>query len=349
MREVIKTYNTTLLGTGEYGIVLQLIDASNQMSYAVKITDADYHLSELYVSCELTEQCGKRSQAFIKTYGWLQCRGIPDRWGWALPRFDQNRVALPWENLQKRRLVFIFMEHSVLRLEPPPSQNQYPRGVNGVMFFEHYNDNPRNILVKLLFILLHGLKVARKRLHFSHNDIHDGQIVLFHRNVDPMIPIVLDGQYEIVDCPVIAKLIDFGMSVTRYTKPMVRGHFQKAKLFSIHEEEEHAEGTSGEEEEVDEKDKQLFSDDVGQLVYRFHARNPSVFDALIESEAFEAAAMSSRTNYRAISVLLESDFFSEFKAQPNRIKALCKTCMGEARYTIAGTHLYYCGEKACMK
>jgi hypothetical protein len=86
MRDVIKTYNTTLLGTGDFGIVLHLINASNQMSYA------DYHLSELYVSCELTEQCGKRSQAFITTYGWLQCRRIPSR-------FDQNRVPLPWENL----------------------------------------------------------------------------------------------------------------------------------------------------------------------------------------------------------------------------------------------------------
>lgn len=51
---------------------------------------------------------------------------------------------------------------------------------------------------------------SKKRLGFSHNDIHDGQIVLFKRN--PRVPIVLGKDYQILNCRFMPKFIDFGAS-----------------------------------------------------------------------------------------------------------------------------------------
>lgn len=291
---------TRFLGSGQYGVAILLISTSSKKTYAVKITDSEHHMGEAVIAGQLCVH----HPAFIQTYGWLQFHGIPDLIARQLPERDHTGEVLHWNRLMDKRLLYIFMEHSSFRLAPAPGHT-LPGSNGSTIFWEYFNHNPRQILHKILFVLLHGLAAARREVQFAHHDIHDGQIMLFRRR-DSDEPLTL-GKYRIKDCFVLPKFIDFGMSATNAV--IQHSGNPNARIRLIGEE------VSGKEEAFRDASPQERdgTDDVFQLVQLFVNRN-SDFSALMETDEFEAAAASSRSNWKVIEALLDAPFFREILA-----------------------------------
>jgi hypothetical protein len=291
----VKPNELIFLGKGDHGIVLRLNERM-----AVKITAADPFIKEMHT-------LRPHTQAFIATYGWLQHTGIPPSWMRRLPRVNQKGEALDWSVYEGKRLIFIFMEHSSFRMQMPGN----PSSDAGVVFWHRLL--PREAK-QVLFIILHALYVARKRLGFSHNDLHDGQIMLFNRP-DENTPIVLHGgRFVLYDCIVVPKIIDFGSSQA---------------------------GPVGED----------FSDDVGRLADTFRHLIPDLEAVFMQTEAYEAAAGGNRRDYKAIWNILNSRYFKEYRAPPKPAAEAapilsCIGCMGQAthlstRYHVCQQCVYY--------
>lgn len=193
-------HHLTFLGEGQNGIVL-LVDGSIEGRRVVKITYSKRFKDEAKLM-EKLHVLKPDTQAFIAVFGWYERSGLLPEWREMLPQFRQDGSRLDWEKYDREKLVYIFMEHSNFRMAYPN-----PSAPAGVVFWEHISLEQSK---KIMFILLHGLYVARKKLGFSHNDIHDGQIVLFKR--DPKVPVVLEKGYTVKECRYMPKFIDFGAS-----------------------------------------------------------------------------------------------------------------------------------------
>jgi hypothetical protein len=293
-----------LLGEGDHGIVLLYTkDGNPYQQFAVKITYSDPYIREMQTNCRL-EQLKPDTQAFITSLGWRRHHGILDSWLERLPEYNQNEERIDWAKYADKDLVYIFMEYSTFRIRL--KKGITPSGNTGLVYWEHLNAVNAK---KIMFILLHGLYVARKKMQFSHNDLHDGQIMLFARP-NPRNPIVLSGgKFVIESCPFVPKFIDFGESVML--------------------------NDSGSPS----------SDDVAQLCATFlnvEAAEPFVRD-LMETEEYEIAAGSARTNSSAIWKLLRHKLFAEFYANTQTGAPItCMGCMAIATHVIEGTRHHVC-------
>lgn len=308
MKSVSRPHNLTFLGEGQNGIVLLVDGTSVDARRVVKITYSDPFVKEAKIAKQL-EVLKPETQAFIATFGWYEREGLEPSWVPMLPPRRQDGTAIDWSKYAHKKLTYIFMEHSNFRIDHPN-----PSAPGGVVFWQHVSaENAK----KLLFILLHGLYVARKRLQFSHNDIHDGQIMLFRR--DRNVPVILGREYEIQDCFLIPKFIDFGASIIV--------------------------GTESNEISQD----SMFSDDVGRLVITFHEIHTQ--DDVMDTLEFEKAAGSSRSNYKVIKELMGIPYFKEFRRTRKREKAVatCIGCMGKATHVIQDTVFHVCGEYCASK
>jgi hypothetical protein len=289
------------LGEGDNGIVLGLNGLNHNDRFAIKITYKDKFINEMKIACKLSN-LKPFTQAFIHTYGWLQQLGLPKNWLKYLPTIDQKDREINWQKYKIRPLIYIFMEHSTFRLWTPKPVSGNP----GFAYMERVSEDTA---LKLLFILLHGLYIARKLLKFSHNDIHDGQIMLFRRP-DIENNIVLSEGFEIEDCPLIPKFIDFGTSV------------------------------------VDDSGNK-FSADVSQLVENVFNKSliPSI-DELTETKEYENAAASTRDNHGVLLKLLKLDYFVNHntikKTQRTGEILSCMGCMSESTFIVKDTNFHVC-------
>lgn len=297
--DMIEATDLVFLGEGQNGVVLYL---NNDL--AVKITYAGDYMHEMQIGCQL-ERLRPMTQAFVHLKGWNRCKGIPPSWLRYLPRYDQNHELIDWGKYEDKPLLYLFMERGLYRIRLQKGLS--PSAGNGVVFWEDVSPDDAK---KLLLILLHGLYIARKELQFSHNDIHDGQIMLFRRNTTSHI-YLCGGLLKITDLPVIPKFVDYGASVV-------------------------GPGNS-------------FSDDVAQLGRTFRNIHPDFFEEFTESDAFEDAAGSSRDNFEVIHRLMESDFFAEFFHNRREDARLCQACMGLATHIIPKTRVYVCPNKSCVR
>lgn len=298
MEGLIEPHNLLFLGEGQNGIVL-LVNGDIAGRMVVKITFSDPFIKEARIAKKLAV-LKPYTQAFIATFDSFEHQGLLESWKPMLPPRDQDGRLIDWEKYEGRKLTYIVMEHSNFRIQYPDKA-----APGGVVFWHNVTSENAK---KLLFILLHGLYIARRELAFSHNDIHDGQIVLFMRNAKK--PVTLGEGYEIRDCPIIPKFIDFGASVM-------------------------------------EQEGDLFSDDVAQLVITFDRLYSQT--ELMETEEFENASGSLRTNWKVIKALLDCSYFAEFHGGPDEVNAICMSCMSRALFTVEATGFHVCSKTCANK
>ena len=289
-------YAFFFLGEGNNGIALRFADSVSDNN-VVKITYADKFPNEAPISLALND-LKPETQAFIHTSRSYERHGIEPSWKHLLPKTHQDGTTLiDWEKYDSKRLTYIFMEYAAYRIRYPNASA--PGGC------VTWVDLDAEAAKKVMFILLHALYVARRELQFSHNDIHDGQIMLFLR--DPSKPIHLGNGYKIENCLYIPKLIDFGASVTGDTK------------------------------------EALFSDDVGQLVATFMKLHPQD-DDLVESEAMGSSRRNFQVVKDLLDLDYFKEFRGGAE-EVSSSAPICIGCMARATHIMEKNGFHVCGAK----
>ena len=259
-----------ILGKGEEGgIVFEVIKDQHVM--AVKVRDFDEaSIKEVETQCMLNSMRNKTG-VFAKAYGWQVCDELPSQWSRYLP----NTIDIDDP-------LFIFMEKTIkewkdVNLEP-----------------EEYK--------AILFLLIHGLYVARKAFGFSHDDIHTENVMLQPASGTVSVQIENGPSFAIPGLRFVPKLIDFGLSLT-----------------------------GKEEEEDSEEEDGLFasgptpSTDMGSIALIYSGKFKSFFD----SREFAIARQSGQTDYGALETLLRMDLFKEYRTDDKENTLRCSVCSAE--------------------
>lgn len=163
-------------GTGSHGVVIQL---SKQR--VLKIITYDHHAKqEINVACKVN-QLLEHSDCFIRTYGWISCHRLPQDWIERIGAYGNMWPQYP-----------IFM--CILMEEVP---------------YDKISLLEEDVFM-LLFELLHAIYIARKLYKYSHNDIHDENI-MFALAPSPVKAFHVEDQtFTLVNRKFVPKLIDQG-------------------------------------------------------------------------------------------------------------------------------------------
>lgn len=179
-------------GKGSSAMVLYLMKRAPDIEFlVVKITRLIFD-DELHIACELN-QLADATSLFPHTYGWLICDKIPQRWISILS--DKQKSHYLMTSPSKGNLfMFVFLQkvQTIWKKIPQIVESRYR---------------------VTLFLILHGLYVANKRIGFIHRDIHAENIMM-----EPHTQNTLNVRYGQVDAEVrtafTPRLIDYGESVT---------------------------------------------------------------------------------------------------------------------------------------
>ena len=190
----------TILGKGSVGSVFGVYYRDNMdVQVAVKILPYGKTLKtltnkELGIACELNS-LSSVTPIFVTTLGYHVCSKIPQSWKDNLDYDEESEY------------VYVYMSRPQVGFA---DMGGYAYKVAGL-------DN-RDYAISLLFILLHGLYVARKFLKFAHHDLHEGNFMF--TPVDPAKMPNFELTVENVEHKVsfirgwVPKVIDFGKSTT---------------------------------------------------------------------------------------------------------------------------------------
>jgi len=266
-----------MLGSGEQGIVIEVIHKQHVM--AVKIVPLDeFGIDEVQIQCMLNA-LQKKTGIFSRAYGWQVCNEIPRQW--------KEHVVAPFE--ESGPLLFIFMEKTI-------------KAWNDV----HLKASEYKAV---LFLLLHGLYIARKELGFDHDDINTANVMLQPKEMGHSVNVAVGNVYFTVNNGrFVPKLIDYGMATTKYTH---------------------------EEEEEDNDSDDLFgggptpSTDVSSLEYLLEDKIQLA--PFFNSFEFMEAKESSKHDYKAIETLLLMDFFKEYRTDKENVQFRCSVCLTDAK------------------
>lgn len=283
---------TRVLGQGKQGVAFEVVRKQQKM--VVKVVELGVDgINEVETQCLLNDLKDKTG-VFTHIFGWQVCDEMPAPWA-------------EWVNLRIKkgeRFLFIFMEKSIEQWEDvnlKPSEEK-----------------------AILFLMLHGLMVARRELNgFSHDDIHKENVML--QPIELNKTLSLDDGYVVgPNLRFVPKFIDYGFSLVGY-----------------------------EEEEEEASDDDLFggapeaSTDMASVEFLFMGKFPEFFDTI----QFATARQSDMKDYESLQTLLDMDFFREFHGgnKENHMGARCSVCSSSvARYQWQGKNSDYtfCS-KAC--
>lgn len=268
-----------LLGSGEQGVAFEVVHEQQKM--VVKVIPMGLSgLNEIETQCILN-QLQSKTGIFTKSFGWQVCSEIPSPWA-EYVAFDTTE-----------RILFIFMEKAMETIESVPMKRKEKKAV--------------------LFLLLHGLMIARRDLNgFKHDDIHKENVML--QSIEYNSVVHLDDGYTVgPHLRFVPKLIDYGFSKVKY---------------------EYEDSDSEEDSEENRPTTDLSSI---QILFENNG-----FEAFFASPEFQAARTSLYTDYRAIKVLLDMDFFKEYHDNEDRASIRCSVCSASP---LTSRHLYYSWSK----
>jgi len=206
------------VGKGEMSVIARLDETKTdgpQQKIVCKIMPLDENaIQDISIACQLND-LHDETPVFVLTFGWLACSEIPQEWRQYMFQLPEG---VDWST---DMLVFQIMDFAP----------------------ETWADKSLTLLPDeyeaMLFLLLHGLYVARRRLgSFSHNDIHEGQLLLYPCAPNTIIQCRVEKTVFAVTCQrFVPKLIDFGLSTTQqfrltsannYSEDEDDGLFEKA-------------------------------------------------------------------------------------------------------------------------
>jgi len=221
-------------------LVFRLSQKSQEIVVKAIPLKKEEDLKDIKIAC-LLNGLTEESPIFVRTFGWIKCKEIPPLWTKGL-------------NLKK---------------DAPESfsKGKIDNYIFQVMSFSSHPWTDMQISLDLeeyrvmLFLLLHGLLLAKNRFGFKHNDIHEGQVLF--QMCTPNTPIVVEvgkQRYTIVCQRFVPKLIDFGLST----------------IFGEKEEDEdnsYSISNSEEEDDFERVNNGVFDDqDIRDLLYMFEQR-----------------------------------------------------------------------------
>jgi hypothetical protein len=186
-----------VINSGKYGTVIKVTVATdNTQVYAVKISALDENaVADVSIACQINS-LHRETGAFLRTFGWISCIDVPGPW--KTHSKDEYPELLANAVDRKDALLYIFMD----------------------LANEEFRDRRISLdsdeIVAMLYLLLHGLYVARRRLGaFSHHDVHDENIMLQTVNANTKINVL---GYQITNLRFVPKFIDYGLSTTSVVK-----------------------------------------------------------------------------------------------------------------------------------
>jgi hypothetical protein len=302
------------LGKGEMSVIARL-DSTDTVpqQIVVKIMPLDSNArQDLSIACQLNK-LHDATPVFIQTWGWLACQEIPREW-------KQYMFSLPQGvDWSLPMLIFQVMDYS------PESWADK----NTTLLAAEYES--------MLFLLLHGLYVARKQLgSFSHNDIHEGQILLQPCKPQTQITCMVEGVAIFVTCHrFVPKLIDFGLASS------------KSLPFVSADEYSYSEDNSDGEDMFESSSTMTESSDVKDLLSTFEKRmrKDKIKPMVQRSELMLDAQISDPSDYKAIAnVLLGDERFKSVRQlrQPAVGAHLCMVCASPAKFAWEKTRMTFC-------
>lgn len=286
----------TFLGAGTKGMAIRVKNMKTSKYLVVKILPLDQDgVNEIQTQCTLSD-IKRETGIFVKAYGWQVCEDIPEAWD---SKLEDNDFPLEWDAPDK--VLFIFMEETAKRWT-----DREELGIR--------KDERRAIV----FLLLHGLYVARRELEFTHEDIHEENIMLQPKDTTKPVVVKVGTQEFVIPAKVrfVPKLIDYGYSRTKYSPALSEGE----DSFSSEDEEDDLFGprsVSGSEGTTD----------LSSLAFVFPE---------IDSIITEKVRASTGKDYKVLEKVLFNNYFSVFIDKENtnvtsRVLLLCNVCMAPAR------------------
>lgn len=172
----------------------------------------------------------------------------------------------------------------------------------------------------LLFLLLHGISIARKEMHFFHLDIAEGNIMLQNVWNQESVSVKTDAEeFEIFGLRFVPKLIDFGERKTSDLRMLADEFERMVNLQKVPE-----------------------------------TRRPLL--KFFGSLAFQDVSMSDPSNYAAVQELLRHPYFDipEIKRlnrleKRNQPLGRCVKCNTNAIQKFKGTCLKVCQKESCIE
>jgi serine/threonine protein kinase len=165
---------------------------------------------ELFIACQVNG-LRKFTPVFIQTFGWIVSRKVPKAWAAYV-----NLSKVQYSEIPKKSFMMLFME-----------QSNYKFKSKAVRFDEKQ-------YLTILFILLHALYIARRELHFTHSDLHMGNIMLDITHETHLNLAIGDNDTFDIALPngFLPKIIDFGHSQTLQAKDGGRRKNDVATVFA---------------------------------------------------------------------------------------------------------------------
>lgn len=256
-----------MLGKGEQGVVFEVIHEQQKM--VVKVVEMGVEgINEIETQCTLNDLDAKTG-IFTHAFGWQVCSAMPAAWA-DFVTFDHTE-----------RLLFIFMEKTMETWASVPLKPTEEKAI--------------------LFLLLHGLMVARRDAGgFQHDDIHKENVML--QPIDFTRVVYLDGGYTVGPrLRFVPKLIDYGYAMIGYESD------DDDSMFGNDSDEE-GDGTP--------------TTDLGSIQFLFQGR----FEAFFNSPQFTTARQSTLKDHQAIQQLLDMPFFQEYQDKENKPTIRCSVC-----------------------
>lgn len=294
------------LGSGRIGHAFLLAHGpKEQMVMKVLPCNAEAE-AEIRTAC-LLNNLQSETGIFAYAYGWLSCSKFPKDYVQYLPK-----EKIPDAQADH---IYLFSEFIAFAW-------------NDVNF--RYSDKDYRLF---LFILIHGISIGRKHVHFFHQDIAEGNILLTQISHTETISFKTDTrEFELTGLRFVPKLIDYGEAKT---KPDSTNNKFKRRV----------------------SDLRLLADEfirMMELQNNKDARRP--FVKFTGSYEFQETCNADASNYESLQELLEHPYFDipEIKRldpveKKNKALGRCIQCTTPAVQKFQGTPLNVCEHARCIQ
>lgn len=284
-------------------LVFKLSRETQDVAVKVIPLKDDASLNDTRLSC-LLNGLDEATPIFIKTLGWLKCNTIPATW---IRDVDMQRDVPKVFKAKKNTYIFQVMA-----------------------FTSHaWSDARIHLSVEeyrvMLFLLIHGLWLARTRHNIRHNDVHEGQVLFQTCKKDTPITVSVGKQSFQVMCErFVPKLIDFGLATTE------------------DEESESGSGSGSEEDSMfDDEDAPVKDEDLRNLLEMFEQR-------MVRDKLKPFAYSLPKVERTFESLLLKDKVFDSIrKSKATTVESplvRCDVCSSHAQHQWQGTNVRFCGE-----
>lgn len=280
-------------------LVFKLSQDSQDIVVKVLPLKQESDLKDIKIAC-LLNGLSDETPVFVRTFGWIKCKEIPLLW---LKGINMKKDA-PRIFSTKSTYIFQVMSFSAYTWENAEIS----------LDKEEYRS--------MLFLLLHGLWLARVRFNFKHNDIHKGQILFQTCKPNTSILVNIGENKFVLTCKrFVPKLIDFGFA-------------------SIGKEEEEDDDFSSSDNDMfsrNEETQDSSDTDLHDLLYMFSER--------MKMNGLVPFKISGSLE----DILTNNILFKSFKSNTGIKSYLCNVCSSVATKQWENHPIKFCDEKCALR